>query len=311
MISELIVKQEQGAISFNFDELEENLKETMELYKEITITEDTVKQGKADVATLRKMKSAIETKRKEVKKEWNKPYEAFELKIKELTRLIDEPITLIDAQLTEFEKKRKIEKRELIKGIYKKNIGEAEEYLLLEKIYNPKWENATYAIFDIEKEIKAAADATMLAVDTIRGMNSEAVDEAILMYKSDLSLPNAIAYINSYEARKAEILKREKERKESEERARLEQEKAEMERMEREKIQKEIEAEEQAKAAEQKKIDDIFLETQESREEEPFQVEPEPFQSAEKKWEKIEIYATNEMLEDIINYIKSLGIEVK
>ena len=311
MINELIVKQEQGAISFNFCELEENLKETMELYKEITITEDTVKQGKADVATLRKMKAAIETKRKSVKKDWNKPYEMFELKIKELTRLIDEPILLIDSQLAEFEKKRKAEKRELIRNAYKENIGDAEEYLLLEKIYNSKWENGTYPISDIEKEIKSAADATMLAIDTIRGMNSEAVDEAILMYKSDLSLPNAIAYINNYEARKAKILKREKERKEAEERERLEQEKAEMECTKRERIQKEIEADEQAKAAEQKKIDDIFLETQESGGEEPFLVEPEPFQSAEKKWSKIEIYATNETLKDIINYIKSLGIEVR
>ena len=39
---------------------------------------------------------------RDVKKEWMKPYEDFEAKMKNLTEKIDEPICLIDSQLKDF-----------------------------------------------------------------------------------------------------------------------------------------------------------------------------------------------------------------
>jgi len=44
-------------------------------------------------------------KRIEVKKEYNKPLDKFEEKIKEIDGLIQEPIALIDAQVKEYEQK--------------------------------------------------------------------------------------------------------------------------------------------------------------------------------------------------------------
>src|SRR5574344_614915 len=286
---ELLVNQIRGSITANFDELKENVAEMMNVYKDTELTDQTIATGKADLATLRKIKTAFETKRKEVKKEWNKPYEEFEQKVKEITSLIDEPIELIDNQLKEFEQKRIVAKREEIKQIYSENIGEAADYIPLDKIYNIKWENATYKSKQIIEDITTLANTTFMAVETIKHMNSDGVEKALEMYKSDLSLTNAISYINKYEAQKAEILKREQERKEREERERkereeriererIQREKEEAERIEREAARKKIEEEERQKAEAQRRIDEAFMATEEQQAEPiPFTHEAEPF----------------------------------
>ena len=54
-------------------------------------------------------------------------------------------------------------------------------------------------------------------METKKTMNSESVEEALANFKVDLSLSNAIAFINQYESRRAEILQREKERRAAQE----------------------------------------------------------------------------------------------
>lgn len=140
-------------IDFNFDELKQELTTGLEKYKGLTFTEETVKDAKETRAKLNKFKEAIETKRKDIKNLCLEPYNNFEVKVKELTTLINEPINEIDKQLKAFEDKRIEEKKKAIAEFYNKNIGNLEKVLPLEKISNPKWNNATYKIGNIEKEI--------------------------------------------------------------------------------------------------------------------------------------------------------------
>ena len=64
----------------------------LEEYKGIALTEETVRQGKDTVATLRKMKDLIDTKRKAVKKEILAPYEEVEAFCKDANSRIDKVI---------------------------------------------------------------------------------------------------------------------------------------------------------------------------------------------------------------------------
>jgi len=97
-------------IEFNFDEMKFEIEQSIEKYKNLVITEDTIKEGKADRAKLNKFKEAIEEKRKEIKRKWLEPYNDFEAKVKELVALIDEPLLQIDTVLKDFEEQRKCEK---------------------------------------------------------------------------------------------------------------------------------------------------------------------------------------------------------
>ena len=94
-------------IDFNFEELKGQLAESLALYTGLVVTEDGIKGAKEDRAKLNKLREALENKRKEVKRECMAPYTDFEAKVKELVGLIDQPIAAIDAQLKEYEEKRR------------------------------------------------------------------------------------------------------------------------------------------------------------------------------------------------------------
>lgn len=141
------------AIEFNFDELKTELSTRLEKYNNLTYTEETIKQAKDDRAGLNKFKEAIETRRKEIKNLCLKPYNDFEAKVKELTGLIDQPILAIDSQIKNFDNQRIEAKRVDITDFFNSAIGDLAEILPLEKIFNPKWLNATYKMTNIQKEI--------------------------------------------------------------------------------------------------------------------------------------------------------------
>ena len=105
---------------------------------------------------------------------------------------------------------------------------------------------------DIVSEVKAA----QAAVAMISGMQSDAVEKALEIYKNTHDSVQAVTYINNYEKQKQEIMKREEERRRQEEerqrQAEIERARAaEREAIEREeRIRRETEAE-AAKKAEQ------------------------------------------------------------
>ena len=56
----VIVEQTQGLVSANFEEVKRQLYVQMDEYRGMVYTEDSVKSAKEDVATLRKVRKAIE-----------------------------------------------------------------------------------------------------------------------------------------------------------------------------------------------------------------------------------------------------------
>lgn len=265
------VDQQVGTIHFNYEEIRDMLAQQMEAYKDVQFSEETKAQAKSEIATLRKIKKAIDDKRKEVKNQCLVPYKEFEAKATELMGLIDEPIGLIDRQIKEFDEKQKAEKKAKIEDVYWELIGEMGEYLPFERIYDPRWENTTRSMKSIKEEIGSLVTSARTAVETISGMTSDAVPEALERYKQTLDMAGAIAYINQYEQQKAEILKREEEHRRREEERRRQEE---IERAKAEERRKLAEIE-QAREEERKKA-----EAEASLKAEPVETET-PFPQAE------------------------------
>ena len=256
------VNQEAGKINCNFAEIEAYAQEVKTRYSGIVVTEDSVAESKKDIASLRKLYKNLDDARKQVKERYMEPYQEFEKQIRESLEKIQEPIAELDEQVKEFERQRKEEKKQKIEQFFEELAGDMKEYLSLEKIYDKKWENKTTSYMAIREDIRQVVDSCRMAVGTIKSMNSEAVYEALKRYKLDMSLPNAISFINAYEARKAQILQKEKERLEAEQKRREEQEAKRREEEQRKAAEQEAKRreEEQRKAAEQEA---------ERREEEP------------------------------------------
>lgn len=236
-----VITQQEGTVSCNFEEVEAYIKDLLKEYDGAIFTEESKGYAKKELAKLRAEKKELNDNLRDAKKKYMAPWDTFEPNVKELINLFDEPITLIDGQVKAFEEDRIAQKKALIEAIYTELVGDLADIIPLERIYNPKWENATTKEKAIREEVLAQVTAARIALDTIRGMRSDAESKALDVYKQTLSLPEAISCINAYEAQKAEILRKEQERQREEE----------LERIRREEREKLEEREAQRRAAEE------------------------------------------------------------
>lgn len=182
-----------SVIESNFEEMEQALSEQMQLYKDLEITENKNAEAKKDLATLRKIRKAIDDKRKEVKKEFMKPFDDFEAKVKNLIGLVDEPISLIDTKVQEFEKKRKAERQAQVIDIYIDAIGDYQEYLPYDYVSEPSWLNISTSDKEIRADISEAIVSTRNAIDTLTATDNGFLDKALDLYKKTHDLPLCVS----------------------------------------------------------------------------------------------------------------------
>ena len=191
----------------------------------MVFTVESQPEAKRTVASLRKLKKAMSDRRIEIKKTFMAPYTNFEAQVKELDKLIDEPIDFISGQIEEFERRRVEAKKAMICEIYTGIMAEhgtVMEYLPLDRIYDSRWENSTTTQKAITEAITAHVEHVEKDLDTIRAMESEFEDKGLAKYKATLELSDAIATMNQYQKQKEEILRRqaEEEQRKAEEEAR-------------------------------------------------------------------------------------------
>lgn len=181
---EVKVTQTAGVIESNFEEIKEALGLQMTAYLELELNEGNIKERKADLATLRKIRKAVDDRRKEVKKTFNKPYEEFESKVKEVLAVIDEPINMIDTGLKGFEEKRVAEKIEHAKAIHAEQVGEFAEYLPFSVSYKNTWKNATCSDNEIISDIQEQVVKIKNDLNVIKGLHSEIEEQLLEAYKT-------------------------------------------------------------------------------------------------------------------------------
>lgn len=212
---EVQIVRNNGTIDFNFEDIKDALASELELYKNLVFTENTKADAKKTVAELRKLKKQISDKRIEVKKLYMQPYTDFEAKVKELDKLINEPITFISEQIDAFEQKRIEEKRELINNIYLELVSGREDiagYAELNRVYDSKWENTSTSKKSIQESITNYLDGVANDIAAIKNMESEYETKALMRYKETGVLSDALLTIRQWEKQKEEILKAEEEK---------------------------------------------------------------------------------------------------
>ncbi len=300
-----VITQKSAVVSCNFEQVKAAIQERLERYDGAEFTEESKAFAKKEVASLRSEKKTFQDNLRTEKKKYMEPWDKFEAQAKELIALYDTPIDLINGQVQEFERKRIEEKKQLVSQLYTDFIPEdLREYLPLDRIYNPKWENATMTKKKIGEELSALCESTRGAVDTIKGMVSEAVEKALEMYKRDLSLSNAVAYINNYEYQKREILMKEQERRRKEEDDRIRRE-------EREKFMAEQRAREEKEAALRKAEEEKAAAVEQAKEEAAQEVIESFIPDSDDDAELYEyrISLSPDAKEKLEMYMDSIGIE--
>jgi len=211
ILSQDLKKYIPQEIDFNYDELKIQLAESLDRYNNLVVTEDAIQPAKKDGAALNKLKTAIDDKRKDVKKACLAPYEAFEVKAKELTGMIQEPIDVIDHQVKGFEEQKKDEKYKAIAHFYTTNIGDLIDLVSLERILPDKWANTGTTLISVTQEISESIQKIRNDLGIIEKMSAEFSQQMTDVYLKTLDMSAALAEKNRLEeqqrileARKAE-----------------------------------------------------------------------------------------------------------
>ena len=168
-MNDLQLQIKTGEITTNLDDLKKELSEIASRYEGVVVTEDTIKVAKDDLASLRKVKDSIETRRKEIKKQWNEPYSKFESEVKAALEVIEKPITEIDGQLKAFAKAEKEAKEQKCKEIYGEQVSdEYKPYLPFEKVFDESWLNKSTSEKTIISDINTAITQIRIDIDGIK-----------------------------------------------------------------------------------------------------------------------------------------------
>lgn len=212
-------------IEWNRAELEAAVKAKVAQYEGVTYTDDTIQAAKADRAELNKLKAAIEDRRKIVKKVINEPYTVFEKELKGILALIDKPVGIIDTQIKDYENQKKEEKKEQIREAYSAAIGELEKVITFERLFDPRYLNATYSLPKAIADIQGKIEKVKTDLQTIDEMCSDYKTNAQDIYLKTLDLSKAMAEEKRLHDLK-EKMEADKRAREEAERRRIEQEEA-------------------------------------------------------------------------------------
>ena len=177
-------------ITFNYDELKQELTEKVSMYETLVYTEENIKEAKSDMANLNKLKKALNDERIRREKEYLQPFNVFKAQINEIIGIIDRPITVIDFQVKAYEEKQKQEKRTAIEDLFG-TIG-FQTFVTLDMIFNDKWLNASTSLKSIEEEMKQLMyrfSTDLLTLNNLPEFGFEAVE----VYKITLDINKAIS----------------------------------------------------------------------------------------------------------------------
>lgn len=153
----------------NFEEVKGAISEALKEYStDAIVTADNVKDAEKTRAHLRKVKEQIENYRKDAKAAYLAKFNTLETQCKELSGLIDKPITAIDGKIKEFEEAETANKLAALQTYF--SDIEHPDWLGLTDVLNPKWKNKTATLPKLKEEISIAADMILSEYNEICGI---------------------------------------------------------------------------------------------------------------------------------------------
>lgn len=178
------------AIEFNFDELKQEITERASSYVGLVYTEEQIKDAKKDVANLRKFTKALSDERIRIKKQCLQPYEDFEMKIKELSGIVDKAIANIDTQVKGYEEQEKAKKLEAVKRLWE--ALEPPSGMKFEQVFKEKFLNKSCSMGTVMQYFKDDIARFNRDIVTLQNL-PEFSFEAIEVYKTSFDLNMAIS----------------------------------------------------------------------------------------------------------------------
>lgn len=186
--------QAPGKISFNYEELKQQIQTRAADYASLVYTDDQIANAKKDRADLNRLKKALNDERIRQEKEFLQPFNEFKSQVKELCDIIDVATTSVDKQVKEFEDQKKAEKLNAIEE-YWHSVLAADKIpaaMSFRMIFESKWLNASVSMKSIQEAIDGKVEQIRKDLDVVDSLPSYAF-EARECYLDTLDLAKAVS----------------------------------------------------------------------------------------------------------------------
>lgn len=197
-----------AVIDDNLAALEAYIDEQIEPYVGAVIDpgdEEQVKQARACMADLNKMKAPIEEERKRIKKAYNAPLAAFEGRVKGITSKIDAARSglkeQVDAADAAFREKRKAKLAEEYEGV----AGAMADVVPFDAVLDPSWLNRSTVEAKALAAVADKAEAALKGYDALLAQNLNHKDEVLKRYAETLDMTFSLELEAKLNERDAEM----------------------------------------------------------------------------------------------------------
>lgn len=224
--------------------LKDAVKEIADKYKDLIITDDTVKSDKKTKTELNGLLKQLEDKRKEYKKQYQIPLKDFENSIKDIEAPLSDAINNLKLQLNDYDERLAKQKEEQIRSfieeVCKEHKADAKDIII-----NPKWLNKSTSKKTWQDE---AIQAIKLQDAEIRRFEIDVANIKAFAKQLDVN-PDSYIYQLNMGASSVEVVQRM-------------QQDVERDKKRQEALDAEIKAMKEAKKARTKVVDDKRVDTE-------------------------------------------------
>jgi len=158
-------------------------------YKNIDVSEESLKEAREARARLNRTKTALEEMVRSAKRQNDKPLEIPKQRAEELKALLDDAIQTIDVQIKQIEQKRRDEKFLSALEIYKEVFSDASPDVRqfadrCSWICKAEWGNATYSDKKVREDCTKAKDEILSALQVLSGEFAPQMLDDFMQYGS-------------------------------------------------------------------------------------------------------------------------------
>ena len=183
-----------GEIESNMKEVKSYVENLNNYYKNITFTEETMKEAKDEKSKVNKFKVQVADYRKNIIAEYNKPIRAFEDTAKDTEKLLTETYNTINQQVANYENRQKKIKEQEIKDYF-------EEYKTANNIDFITYEQARINV-TLSASVKSLKEQAKQFIDKIVDdlkliETQEHKTEILVEYKQTLNVAQSITSVTN------------------------------------------------------------------------------------------------------------------
>lgn len=190
-----IVEFEVGKITFNaYEHIKNKALNLSENLKTVEVSEENIKESKKLIAEVNKDIKKLEDYRIKVKKEMLKPYNDFEVQVKEIVKIVKEADEYVRSQIKELEEVERENKKALVKEMFENKIKHYDfnKMITFNNFFKENMANKTTSLEKIENELSEWLEQRKMDIQIIKNLrDSEVLKEYLETFNLALAIENA------------------------------------------------------------------------------------------------------------------------